>query len=208
MNVGGRLRRAEHVKLWTKFELQAITDEIDLDTRLALQRIAALERRVKEGRWPGLEGHRVTGLRARDDHASISLDWWRRALRETGARRSGRDYARAVRDHALATGLIADSGEHDSPNGPGRCKPTSARFRWWPTFLIVPLLRVGFGSYGQVIVPPVDLPSVKGEVPAFLLRRFSLWRFTIRQGRPATPKLARRAHLGSVQAAFAATGPP
>jgi hypothetical protein len=210
VNLRARLS-APHVRLWPVEELAEIEDERELDTRLALQRLVQLDRQVCQGEYgPFVRNgvvHVVSGLRRRGDHISASIGWWRRALKETCSRRIGKDYARECRDHALACMYLIDSGEHDSPRGPGRYRQ-SGSCRWWPTYLVPRLLEaLPCGAYGP-LVPEPAVPTEHGTAPPALLRTASLWRLAIRQAPLRRPRAPSRCSERSVQWAFAHTGPP
>jgi len=206
--------RVPSVRLWPNHVLRGIEDELDLDTRLALQRVIHLDRLVCQGAYEPLirdgVAHLPLGLRQRPDHIAVGLGWWMRALAETGARRTGRDYAREVRDHALACGYIVDSGEHDSPRGPGRYKQTG-NCRWWPTYLVPLLMQpMPSGAYGSPLLEPVlpKLSPAQSRTAQRLMRTASLWRIVIRQAERCRPRRPSECRRGSVQWAFANAGPP
>jgi hypothetical protein len=109
-------------------------------------------------------------------------------LRKTGARRRGRDYARAVLATLERMELLRDTGTVLKP----KRQPRDLRHSyWWRVFEVIPIARASWrGAYPHRSASP----SVA-----------SLCRFLVRQG---LVRSRRRARSGSVQWVFANSGPP
>jgi hypothetical protein len=109
-------------------------------------------------------------------------------LGKTGARRQGRDYARAVLATLVIMELLRDTGTVMKP----RRQPRNLRHSyWWRVFEVVPIRRASWcGAYPHRSASP----SVA-----------SLRRFLKRQGLVRRPSHALQ---GSVQWVFAHSGPP
>jgi hypothetical protein len=109
-------------------------------------------------------------------------------LQKTGARRGGRDYARAVLATLQRMELLRDTGTVMKP----RRQPRNLRHSyWWRVFQVIPILRASWhGAYPHRSASP----SVA-----------SLRRFLVCQGRVQRRK---KANPGSVQWVFANSGPP
>lgn len=152
------------------------------DAHVAVRWLVRIE---NEHRRPG-----CSPMRARPDTVAAALAWWQLALR-LGNRRHGRHYARQVRDAAIETGLVIDTGCVDTPQGARKFSP-SGRSRWWPIYIIKKHLKTNPGHFTY-------WPQTPGH-PGIS----SLCSDRIRQ---ALRKRSRPAY-GSVQAAFRATGPP
>jgi hypothetical protein len=112
-------------------------------------------------------------------------------LWKTGARRGGRDYARAVLATLQQMELLRDTGTVLKP----RRQPRNLRHSyWWRVFQVRPIMRASWcGAYPHRSASP----SVA-----------SLCRFLKRQGLLKVPQRRKNAEYGSVQWAFHNTGPP
>jgi hypothetical protein len=109
-------------------------------------------------------------------------------LRKTGARRQGRDYARAVLAMLQRMELLRDTGTVLKP----RRQPRNlCHSYWWRVFEVVPITRASWwGAY----------PHRSGSPSVASLRRFLKRQGLVRPRRHPRP--------GSVQWVFAHSGPP
>jgi hypothetical protein len=109
-------------------------------------------------------------------------------LHKTGARRRGRDYARAVLATLQQMELLRDTGTVMKP----RRQPRNLRHSyWWRVFEVIPITHVSWrGAY----------PHRSASPSVASLRRFLVRQGLVRRRRKATP--------GSVQWVFANSGPP
>jgi hypothetical protein len=116
------------------------------------------------------------------------VQWW---LRKTGARRRGRDYARAVLATLVRMDLLRDTGTVLKPRRQPRNR---LRSYWWRVFQVVPILRASWrGAYPHRSASPIVA---------------SLCRFLRRQGLVSPRRRPSEFSRGSVQWVFAHTGPP
>ena len=117
------------------------------------------------------------------------IQWW---LRKTGARKSGRDYAREVLATLVDMGLLRDTGQVMLPRRQPR---PSTRSYWWRLFEVLPVTRLKAGALASL--DSISLGSRRETV--------SLLGFLIRQGVIRYRSTPAR---GSIQWAFMHSGPP
>jgi hypothetical protein len=124
----------------------------------------------------------------------LTLSYIQGLLRVTGARRSGRDYARTVLATLARLDLVADTGRVLTP----RKQPRGESQYWWRLFRVLPISRALAQHTPQGAYPSRQPPAgspLKGS-----LRRFLHCQGLIRK--------RRKARKGSVQWVFQNSGPP
>jgi hypothetical protein len=122
----------------------------------------------------------------------LTLSRIQRLLRRTGARRSGRDYARHVLATAIRLGVITDTGRVLKP----RRQPRGESQYWWRVF------RVAAVDWAfSHLQPQGAYPSTSAGSPPSA----SLYRLLRRQGLVGK---RRRPRKGSIQWVFQNSGPP
>jgi len=72
------------------------------------------------------------------------IQWW---LRKTGARRSGRDYARDVLATLVEMGLLRDTGQALLPR---RQPSPSTHSYWYRLFEVIPITRLKWGGLASL----------------------------------------------------------
>jgi len=142
--------------------------------------------------------------------------WW---LHKTGARRKGRDYARAVRgalQHDPAIRLLLDTADIPGRKEAKTCRllprkqpdiaRKSGRSFWWPLYVVIPIARTraAWRAGTQASLASLDLPS---QPSRSRLRRdlVFLCGWLRSQGVLSKPS---KPVPGSEQWVFACSGPP
>ena len=117
------------------------------------------------------------------------IQWW---LRKTGARRSGRDYARDVLRTIVEMGLLEDTGQVLLPRRQPR---PSTHSYWWRVFWVLTIIQQKAGALASL-----DSVSLGSRRVTVSLRGFLMHQGVI--GHRSTPA------RGSVQYAYLHSGPP
>jgi hypothetical protein len=150
----------------------------------------------------------------------LTVSWMQQLLRGVEARKRGKKAAAAAIFFLERSELIVDTGETKKPRRPGgsvaraekfqkrgeivhqggkEAQPSSFRSYWWRVFRVPALTRI------RRVLEPQGAYAHAEDVPQHLA---SLSAFLRRQGLLKTPKRLKGANPGSVQWAFAHSGPP